>query len=489
MLTANVLAFAKLNLSLAILGRRPDGYHDLDSIVQTIDLADRLCFEVGDGDDIRVENSLRDLRVPDLAHTAAVLLLNAKGARRAIRISIRKAIPAGAGLGGGSSDAAATLRTLDRLIAPRLGEDDLVGLAARIGSDVPLFLRGGRVRMTGRGETVQPLPEVAGEHFVVVVPEVRCPTAEVYATWAPPQARARSSAPALGRNDLLAPALTIRPELRPIADAIARCGAHYGGMSGSGSAFYAAFLDAGRAAAAAADLQSGLSGCDIHLCRATADGSRERARGTFMKIAIDGPAASGKTSVGRALARQFGCRFIETGNMYRAVALGEARGLSLQGIALDVSPDERMLLNGEDVTDLLHTPDLDQASSRVAVRADVRDKLVSLQRALAERSDVVMEGRDIGTVVLPNADVKIFLRASSDVRAQRRAAERGDQDPDATLAELRARDTRDSTRAVAPLNPAEDATIIDTDQKTLPQVISAAADLVKEHLSKRWHGV
>lgn len=208
-----------------------------------------------------------------------------------------------------------------------------------------------------------------------------------------------------------------------------------------------------------------------------------------MKIAIDGPAASGKSSVGRALARQYGCRFIETGAMYRAAALGLLRGLALEDMRLDVTADERLTLNGEDVTDRLRTPELDQMSSQVAVRADVRAKLVALQRAIAERSDVVMEGRDIGTVVLPDADVKIFLRASPAVRARRRAAERGDLDPGTTLRELTTRDERDSTRAIAPLNPAPDATIIDTDQKTLLQVILAAEDLVKEHLNKRWHGV
>ena len=208
-----------------------------------------------------------------------------------------------------------------------------------------------------------------------------------------------------------------------------------------------------------------------------------------MKIAIDGPAASGKSSVGRALARQFGCRFVETGNMYRAVALGVLRGLALEDMIIDVTSDERLMLNGEDVTDRLHTAELDQMSSKVAVDPQVRAKLVALQRKLAERSDVVMEGRDIGTVVLPDADVKIFLRAGADVRARRRAVERGDRDPVATLRELRARDERDSTRAVAPLNPAPDASIIDTDQKTLPQVISAATNLVKEHLDKRWHDV
>ncbi len=208
-----------------------------------------------------------------------------------------------------------------------------------------------------------------------------------------------------------------------------------------------------------------------------------------MKVAIDGPAASGKTTVGRALARQFGCRFIETGNMYRAAALGLARGLSLDAMTIDVTEGERLLLNGADVTDLLHTPELDQKSSEVATRGDVRAKLVALQRDMAARSNVVMEGRDIGTVVLPDADVKIFLRASPDIRAHRRAGERGDRSLHETLEQLRARDERDSTRAIAPLNPAPDATIIETDQKTLPEVISAAADLVKEHLNKRWHGV
>jgi len=208
-----------------------------------------------------------------------------------------------------------------------------------------------------------------------------------------------------------------------------------------------------------------------------------------MRIAIDGPAASGKTSVGRALARQFGCRFIETGNMYRAVALGMTRGLPLDAMTIDITEDERLLLNGEDLTDLLHTPELDQRSSEVATRHDVRSRLVALQREIAGRRDVVMEGRDIGTVVLPDADVKIFLRASSDIRASRRADERGDHDLTGTREQLRSRDERDSTRAIAPLNPAADATIIDTDQKTLTEVISAAADLVKEHLNKRWHGV
>ncbi|MEN6368560.1 MAG: (d)CMP kinase [Thermotogota bacterium] len=201
-----------------------------------------------------------------------------------------------------------------------------------------------------------------------------------------------------------------------------------------------------------------------------------------MRIAIDGPAASGKTSLGRALAQQFGCRFIETGKMYRAVALGLVRGLSLDRIVIDVAEPERFLLNGEDVTDLLHTPELDQASSEAGTRPEVRARLVALQRRIATGIDVVMEGRDIGTVVLPDADVKIFLQASPDVRARRRVDQRAGADVGRTLHELLVRDRRDSTRAIAPLNPASDATIIDTDRKTLAEVISEAVNLVKERL-------
>ena len=193
--------------------------------------------------------------------------------------------------------------------------------------------------------------------------------------------------------------------------------------------------------------------------------------------------------MGKALARHFGCRFVETGKMYRAVALAFERGLSLDRIEIDVSADGRLLLNGEDVTDLLHTPELDQGSSKVATLPEVRERLVALQRAIADRADVVMEGRDIGTVVLPDADVKIFLRASPEVRARRRASQRGDSEFTETLREIIRRDERDSTREIAPLNPASDATIIDTDQKTLTEVISEAIHLVKERLEGRWdHG-
>ena len=207
-----------------------------------------------------------------------------------------------------------------------------------------------------------------------------------------------------------------------------------------------------------------------------------------MKIAIDGPAGSGKTSLARALAEAFDCRYVETGKMYRAVALGFDRGFALQEMEISMTSDGRLLLNGEDVSSLLHTPAVDQGSSRVATRRDVRERLVEMQRSIAEREDVVMEGRDIGTVVLPDADVKIFLEASSLERARRRAAEQGLEDIEATRAEIEERDARDSSRALSPLIPAPDATIIQTDRKPLVQVISEAIHLVKERLDGRCCG-
>ena len=202
----------------------------------------------------------------------------------------------------------------------------------------------------------------------------------------------------------------------------------------------------------------------------------------MIHIAIDGPAASGKTSLGRAIAQHFHFLFVETGKMYRAVALGLDRGLSLDEVHVTMSDASRILLNGEDVSDILHTPKLDQESSRVATRPEVRRLLVRLQQEIAKGHDVVMEGRDIGTVVLPHADVKIFLQASPEERARRRASERHQTQLDRTLREINTRDTRDQTRTIAPLNPASDATIMHTDNKSLAEVVSEAIALVEERL-------
>lgn len=201
-----------------------------------------------------------------------------------------------------------------------------------------------------------------------------------------------------------------------------------------------------------------------------------------MKIAIDGPAASGKTSLGQSLARQFNLRFVETGKMYRAVALAFDRGIKLIDVDIQVTLDERFLLNGEDVTSLLHTEEMDQKSSQVATLPEVRERMVELQRKIADRYDVVMEGRDIGTVVLPDADVKVFLEATTHERARRRIEQRQFGDLAQVELELTMRDRRDSERAVAPLKPATDATIIETDQKPLKEVISEVTNLVRDRL-------
>ena len=201
-----------------------------------------------------------------------------------------------------------------------------------------------------------------------------------------------------------------------------------------------------------------------------------------MKIAIDGPAASGKTSLGQALARQFSLRFVETGKMYRAVALGFDRGIKLSDIDIQVTRDERFLLNGQDVTSQLHTSEMDQRASQVATLPDVRERLVELQRKIAAQYGVVMEGRDIGTVVLPDADVKIFLNATAHERASRRIEQRQYGDLDQVTRELTVRDKRDSERAVAPLKPAKDATIIETGRKSLEEVISEASNIVRDRL-------
>lgn len=202
----------------------------------------------------------------------------------------------------------------------------------------------------------------------------------------------------------------------------------------------------------------------------------------MIHIAIDGPAASGKTSLAHALARRFECLLVETGKMYRAVALGVERGFTLDQIEITADHNGHTMLNGEDVSSLLQTPALDQASSKIATRPEVRERLVTLQQQIAAQRDVVMEGRDIGTVVLPHATVKLFLEASPQERAARRAGERDGAEFSAILTDIIARDLRDSTRAIAPLNPAIDAIIIDTDQKSLVEVICEAIDLVEVRL-------
>ena len=169
-----VRAHAKINLTLEVLGRRDDGYHDIASILQTVSLHDTLTFE--EADDITLDCDRRELVTPDnLVLRAANLLRDTAGVSRGTEISLSKKIPVAAGLGGGSSDAAATLLALNRLWGLELTREDLLPLAASIGSDVPFFLYGGTGRVYGRGDRVQPLPPTDLEWAVVLTPRIDVP--------------------------------------------------------------------------------------------------------------------------------------------------------------------------------------------------------------------------------------------------------------------------------------------------------------------------
>ncbi|HEC63038.1 MAG TPA: (d)CMP kinase [Candidatus Acetothermia bacterium] len=202
-----------------------------------------------------------------------------------------------------------------------------------------------------------------------------------------------------------------------------------------------------------------------------------------MKIAIDGPAAAGKTTLARRLAEKLGYLFVPTGAMYRAAALAKRRGLPPDRVRIEVRAGGRVWLEGEDVTELLDDPALDELSSQVAVDSAVRRHLVALQREIAAGRQVVMEGRDIGTVVLPDAELKIFLWAEPEERARRRVAERGG-DLQEHLEAIRRRDERDSTRQDSPLRPAADAVLLDTTGRSPDEVLEKALKLVEERRAR-----
>jgi cytidylate kinase len=196
-----------------------------------------------------------------------------------------------------------------------------------------------------------------------------------------------------------------------------------------------------------------------------------------MLIAIDGPAGAGKSTVARAVADALGFTYLDSGAMYRCVALAELTGVP-DPLACRIELGGRVTLDGEDVTERIRAPEVSERASQVAARPEVRGHLVALQRAMIRAGDYVAEGRDIGTVVAPDAELKVFLTASPEERARRRAAQLG-VDVEDVLREQRERDTRDATREHSPLQPAEDALRVATDGLDVDEVVQRIVRLVR----------
>ncbi len=226
-----------------------------------------------------------------------------------------------------------------------------------------------------------------------------------------------------------------------------------------------------------------------------------------MIVAIDGPSGSGKSSIARAIAKECELVFLDTGAMYRSVAAeclyqgidpedAEAVAAVARDIKIEFAPDEMgqlVFANGRDVTSVIRTPEVELAVSPVSANPAVREVMVELQRKVGEGQNVVAEGRDIGTVVFPAAEVKVFLTASPEARARRRAVQRLGRNlatephvsPDPAeeqkiLADLKRRDDYDSSRATSPLRPADDAYILDSSDMTFDQVIDKICSLSAE---------
>lgn len=221
----------------------------------------------------------------------------------------------------------------------------------------------------------------------------------------------------------------------------------------------------------------------------------------MISIAIDGPAGAGKSTIAKAVAKQLEYIYADTGALYRSIALNAINSgtntdneaeinelLSNTKVEIKfVDGEQRVFLNSQDVSDKIRTTEVSMMASKVSAIAAVRDFLLELQRGLARENNVIMDGRDIGTVVLPQAQVKIFLTASAQCRAKRRykdylAAGNTKESYEQILADIQQRDYNDSHRAVAPLKPAEDSVIVDTSDDTLEQSVEKITAVVNSKI-------
>jgi len=218
----------------------------------------------------------------------------------------------------------------------------------------------------------------------------------------------------------------------------------------------------------------------------------------MISVAIDGPAGAGKSTISKRVAKQLGFMYVDTGALYRAVgyyALQNGADPADERQMADCLPriqvelvyrdgEQRIILNAQDVSEAIRTPEMSTAASQVSALRPVRDFLFNLQQSMAERYDVVMDGRDIGTVVLPNANAKIFLTATPEDRARRRYEEYRSQGRDVPfeeiLADMKQRDYNDSNREISPLRQAEDAILLDTTGNELEQSVALVIDTLKE---------
>lgn len=220
----------------------------------------------------------------------------------------------------------------------------------------------------------------------------------------------------------------------------------------------------------------------------------------MVNIAIDGPAGAGKSTIAKLVAKELGYIYVDTGALYRAIGLYMINnGINLddtgkisenaQGVDIRLAFEDgkqKVLLSGEDVSDKIRTPQVSMAASAVSAVPKVREFLISLQRKIAENNNVIMDGRDISTVILPDAQVKIFLTASDKVRAKRRFCELEENGENVTfeevLEDIQKRDFNDSTREAAPLKMSEDAILVDTSDLSLKQSIKVVIEVIKERV-------